>query len=296
MQPAIQQFLQYLQFEKRSSQHSILAYQTDLLQWSGYLQSQYDIELPETVTTTVIRSWLASLREGGLEPRSINRKLSAIKSFYKFCLKRELVSTNPSADLESMKVSKKLPRFVAEAALSNYFDQTAAPDDWDHWNCKLIMALLYETGIRRAELIGLQERHVEHAGMHIKVLGKGSKERIVPIGGKLKLLLEEYLKAKRELVDTSIGKSLLVDAQGSALKPAYINSLVKRELSSITTIEKKSPHVLRHSFATHLLNNGADINAIKELLGHSSLAATQVYAHNSMEKLKEAYRQAHPKA
>jgi len=296
MHTAILQFLQYLQFEKRRSQHSVIAYKTDLEQFVDYAGDQFDISDPADITTTIIRSWLASLREKRMEPRSINRKLSAIKSFFRFLLKQGKVSKNPAASLESLKAAKKLPRFVAEDDLSGYFTQKETPSDWQEWNCLLIMSLLYQTGMRRAELIGLMERHVDYSAKHIKVLGKGNKERLIPVCKPLLALIVRYLEEKRKLIAGTGAGSLLCDEAGGVLQPYYVNKLVRKELSGVTTIAKKSPHLLRHSFATHLLNNGADINAIKELMGHASLAATQVYTSNSVEQLKAIFRQAHPKA
>ncbi len=296
MDDAIRTYLQYLQFEKRRSQHSIEAYGSDLRQFADYTAAQYEMTDLQSITAPVIRSWLAHLRERGLEPRSLNRKLSAVKSFFRYWQKQQVLAKNPAASLESLKAKKQLPRYVEADALSGYFAQNDAFKDWDKWNRRTIMAILYQTGMRRAELVGLQERHLDISAGHLKVLGKGSKERIIPVGGPLMAQMQSYLREKRRLIREIAGGALLVDENGTALRPGYINRVVKQELSAITTIDKKSPHVLRHSFATHLLNNGADINAIKELLGHASLAATQVYTRNSIEKLKEVFRQAHPKA
>ncbi|HQW83836.1 MAG TPA: tyrosine-type recombinase/integrase [Ferruginibacter sp.] len=288
-------FINYLKFQKRYSQHTIISYQTDLNSFFGYLQEQYgQVELTG-IKTVFIRSWLAALKQQGLEAKSINRKISSLKSFFKYQLRQQVIVVSPMAAIISLKINKRLPQFINDKDMTVLLKHVEFPDSWDGKTERLIIELLYNTGIRQAELIGLKETNIAHEKCTIKVLGKGNKERIIPVSNQLLNSIQEYLLAKKNNfnVDTD---HLLVMKTGKKLYPKYVYNAVNKYLNIITTIDKKSPHVLRHTFATHLMEGGADLNAVKELLGHSSLAATQIYTHNTIEKLKDIHKKAHPKA
>ena len=291
----IQPFLDYLRFEKRYSQHTLISYQTDLEQFFAYLASQFDSPDIPGITAMFIRSWLAEMKEEGLESRSLNRKISSLKSFFKFQLKNGVIQQSPMTTIVSPKLSKRLPAFVAEKDLQTLFDYVEFSDDWKGRTEKLVLQLFYSTGMRLSELIGLKESQVDESLKQVKVLGKGNKERIIPVSAELVNSLKAYAKDK-PVQQSERDPKLFLTEKGKPLQPKQVYSFVKQHLATVTTIQKKSPHILRHSFATHLMNNGADLNAVKELLGHSSLAATQVYTHNTIEKLKEVFKKAHPKA
>ncbi|MBC7919604.1 MAG: tyrosine-type recombinase/integrase [Ferruginibacter sp.] len=289
-------FLQYLQYERRSSPHTLTAYQRDLTQFTDYLAATYELAGPENATFPMVRSWIVSLVEQKMEATSINRKMATLRTFYKFLLKKETISLDPMQKVIALKTSRSLPAFVDEKPLSLLLDQFEFAEGFSGLRDKLVLELLYGTGIRLAELIHLKEGDVRVAEQVIKVTGKGSKQRIVPIHNSLPSLLEAYSAARKTAFPAPMTHHLLVTDKGEPSYPMMIQRIVKKYLSMITTIEKKSPHVLRHSFATHLLEKGADLNAIKDLLGHASLAATQVYTHNSLDRLKQVFEQAHPKA
>lgn len=241
-----------------------------------------------------IRAWVVDGLEKGWSPRAINRKLSCLKSFFRFLLQRGWVDQNPMRKVTAPKVGKALPVFVREEHLAQLLDETPFGDDFSGVRNRLVLELLYHTGLRRAELIDLSPEAFDFHRMQIRVKGKGGKERIIPMLPELAGRVQAYLRLRRETFDALPPQLLLTD-KGQPMYPKFVYLLVHRHLSTVTTVEKRSPHVLRHSFATHLSNKGADINAVKELLGHSSLAATQIYTHNAIEKLKEVYQQAHPK-
>lgn len=290
----IQTFLKYLRYEKRFSEHTLSAYQKDLDQLIKFLSEEFEITAPEAVNHSVLRSWVAHLIDQDISPRSVNRKIATLKSFYKFLLLREEISQNPASRLKPLKADKKLPTFVREGEMTVLLDQIEFSEDFEGHRDKMILELLYATGIRLSELIGLKDEDVNHYQGVIKVLGKRNKERIIPVSDFVVKSINIYLEHR----DQNFGKCkyLLVTDSGEKLYPMMVYRTVKKYLEQVTTISKKSPHVLRHTFATHLLNKGADLNAVKDLLGHTSLAATQVYTHNSMEKLKSVFDQAHPKA
>ena len=295
-QEIIQPFLDYLKFQKRYSQLTIVSYQNDLIHFLDFIEIQYGNTSINEISTSFVRSWLASLKENKMSSKSIGRKISSLKSFFKYQLKNGLLLASPMGVIISPKVSKRLPQFVAEKDMHDLFAYMEFPDTWDGRTDKLLLQILYNTGIRRAELVGLKESQIDKGNSSIKVLGKGNKERVVPASNELINSLLEYMAAKRVLFETFDSTIVLINKKGKQLDPKQVYTIVKKYLSQVTTIDKKSPHVLRHSFATHLMNNGADLNAVKELLGHSSLAATQIYTHNTIEKLKDVYKKAHPKA
>jgi integrase/recombinase XerC len=289
-------FLDYLKFEKRYSVHTIRSYQDDLVSFFDYIQMEFGgMELKE-VTPAVVRSWLASLKDAGLSSRSVNRKISSLRSFYKYQLRTGGVGFSPMGAVLSPKTNRRLPVFVEQADMAVLFDQIRFPDDWEGWTDRLILAILYHTGIRLSELVGLREKQVDSGNGAIKVLGKGNKERVIPVSLVLITAVAEYCVKKRAELEGPDTEYLLVGRKGKKLYPKYVYRVVKEYLAQVTTIDQKSPHVLRHTFATHLMNAGAELNAVKELLGHASLAATQVYTHNTIEKLKDIYKKAHPKA
>jgi len=295
-QVAIRSFLDYLQFQKRYSQHTIISYQNDLTAFADFIQSSFDDVNLEQISSSMVRSWLANLKEKGMESKSINRKISALKSFFKFQIREGTLQASPMATIVSPKNKKRLPQFVDEKDVKGLFNYIEFPGDWEGRTDRLILELFYNTGMRQAELVALKESHVDQSNKGIKVLGKGNKERVIPVSIELMNSILSYINEKRIVFEKFDNEHVLVNVKGKKLYPKYVYNKVRIYLSQVTTIDKKSPHVLRHTFATHLLNNGADLNAVKELLGHSSLAATQVYTHNTIEKLKEVYKKAHPKA
>lgn len=293
-QPQLQSFLNYISFEKRYSSHTITSYQNDLAQFLAFLTSQFDAPTLDNITAAMVRSWLAELKGHKLEAKSINRKASSLKSFFKYQMKIGVLQTTPMTTISALKVRKRLPEFVQENHLNTLFNHVEFTDDWDGRTKRLVLQLFYATGMRLSELIGLKSSFLDASLSQIKVLGKGNKERIIPITKALmsELLVYENSKPIRlPKVD-----HLFTNNKGKPLQARLVYQFVNDNLGLVTTIKKKSPHVLRHSFATHLMNNGADLNAVKELLGHSSLAATQVYTHNTIDKLKDVYKNAHPKA
>jgi len=295
--PSLQAFIDYLKFQKRYSQHTIVAYQNDLETFFVYLQEFFQPAQLAEIKPMMVRSWLASLKsEESNSSKTINRKISALKTFFKFQLKLGHLEASPMATIISPKLSKRLPQFVDKRDTETLFSHVEFGQDWNGKTEQLILELLYHTGMRLAELIGIKEAQVDAYGSAIKVLGKGSKERIIPLSITLIKQIQDYTDEKAAKMPEADRVYLLIRENGKKLYPKYVYNVVKKYLTQVTTIEKKSPHILRHTFATHLANNGADLNAIKELLGHSSLAATQIYTHNSIDKLKDVYKKAHPKA
>ena len=291
---AITGFLSYINLQKRFSALTIQSYASDLSQFFGHLDESMQEYSLNDIRHSHIRGFIAQFMENGYEPSSVNRKISTLRSFFKYLVKNEVISQNPAQKAINLKTPKKLPVFVDEDQMGKVFSTLEFGPDFEGTRNKLIIDLLYQTGIRRAELIGLKESDVDIFNMQLKVLGKRSKERIIPFDVNLKRNLENYLHVKKE--ENLMSPYLLVTKKDTCLTTALVTKVVKNILAEVTTGRKKSPHVLRHTFATHILNNGADINAVKELLGHASLAATQVYTHNSIDKLQKMYNQAHPRS
>lgn len=286
----LQQFFDYLSIEKRLSKHTVLAYSNDLSQCLKWLSEAYEINQVDDISHSCIRTWLASLMNAGLDSKSINRKISALKTYYKYLLKHQLAEKNPMLKVSSPKVSKKLPVFVTEdkmnEMLNDFENHLTAEDSL----AEDLLSTLYHTGMRLSELISLKKSDVNISQMTIKVLGKGNKERIIPMTNDLTQIVSKYLSL-------SIDSEFLYNTKkGKQLYPKFVYRSVNQLLNKYTTIKKKSPHILRHSIATHLLENGSELNAIKEILGHANLSATQIYTHNSIERLKKIYNLAHPKS
>src|SRR5687767_7828117 len=303
--PQIQSFIDYLKFEKRYSAHTIRSYHDDLVQFFNFLDTEFKTSRLKEISQSFIRSWLASLKEDDVTARTINRKISTLKSFFKFQLKNGAIEITPMFNISSPKISKRLPVFIKEKDIETLTKALKTnSEDWDSLNTKMLITIFYSTGMRLSELINMKERQVDFSRRHLKVLGKGNKERIIPAGEELLTIIKDYISEKRKAfarppADSPGEKTnevLLVSPKGKKIYPKYAYNLVKNILSEVKTLDKRSPHVLRHTFATHLMNNGANLDAVKELLGHASLASTQVYTHNTIEKLKNVYKKDHPKA
>ncbi len=289
----LQEFIDYLSYQKRFSAHSITAYRKDLETFWEYANKEGYTALNE-LNHLVIRSWLVSMMESGIEARSVNRKISTLKSYYKFLIREGKVEINPMSKIISPKTAKKLPVFVDKTHMENLFNFEVFEPGFEGHRNRMIMLLFYQTGMRLSELTGLKKTDIDFSNCQLKVLGKRNKERIIPFTLNFKKEIEDYIQAIPP--EYTAGTYLFAQKNGKKLYPKQVYNLVNAALSHVTTIHKKSPHVLRHTFATQMLNNGADLNAIKEILGHANLSATQVYTHNSIEKLKNVHKQAHPKA
>jgi integrase/recombinase XerC len=289
-------FLQYLFVEKRYSPHTIKSYKHDLEQFIAFLGTLGHSAKPEEIDSGEVRAWIVNLMDGSFSAVSVHRKISCLRMYFKYLRKDGLIRHNPMEKVVLPKRKKKLPVFVGEEALNKLLDNYEFGSDFCGVRNRTIIEMLYLTGMRRAELIGLKDSDIDIAGLSLKVTGKRNKQRIIPLLESFSLRLKEY----KELRDMEFGGSnisrFFVTDSGSKLYDKFVYNKVKDYLAMVTTIEKKSPHVLRHTFATHMLNHGADLNSIKELLGHANLSATQIYTHNTFEQLKEVYKKAHPRA
>lgn len=288
----IDRFIRYIQTEKRYSMHTVNAYKRDLMQFSEYVLQKYDVDNLLSVETPIIRSYIIELKENGMENRSINRKVSTLRSFYSFYLREKEIKVTPLTGIKSLKQPKELAKFVPEHDIVKIsFEEN---DDFVSLRDETVFEILYQTGIRQAELRTIKDEDVDGISKSIKVLGKRNKERIIPVGDELLEKINKYKVVRNDFFTERDNTLLIVDNKGRQASPKFIYDLIHKILVGVTTIEQKSPHVLRHTFATHLLNRGADIRAIQKLLGHSSLSSTQIYTHNSIEKLKDVYQKAHP--
>lgn len=285
-------FCEHLSAERRLSTHTVQAYRNDLLQLSAYAMYNWQEENIQNLQFADLRNWVAGVSEAGFNAKSVNRKIASLKTFYKFLLRRKIINDDPTLLLKSLKTQKKPPAFVKNDDMERVMDAQGYTSDFEGLRDRVVMELLYGTGIRLAELLGLKNTDIDFYNKQIKVLGKRNKERLIPVHNALIALLTTYLDHKIHI--TSL-QNLIVTNKGEAAYPVFIQRITKKYLAG-SKLPKQSPHVLRHTFATHLLNEGADLNAIKDLLGHSSLAATQVYTHNSIKKLKDIHKLAHPKA
>ena len=289
----IDSFLQYIQYRKNYSSYTVLSYHNDISQFQTFLLSNYNLSI-DKAETTHIRDWMVALRQEKQSPASINRKLSALKSFYKYLLREKQVNKNPTDGITSLKKPEKLPVFFREneidAAIGSH---PAEENDFTEARKHIILEILYQTGIRRAELLGIKNSDFNFFSLTLRVTGKGNKERVIPISKELKEKIQSYLILKEEYIGNT--SYFIVTDKGEQAYPNFIYRIVKESMGQVSTQDKRSPHVMRHSFASSLLNNGADINAVKELLGHANLSATQIYTHTSFEQLKESYKKAHPR-
>lgn len=300
----VEQFIQYLRYERNYSSHTVLAYRKDLDQFSLFLTDEYGVDDLSRADADMIRFWLLRLMEEGLSARSVNRKLSSLKSFWRYLLAKGLAKENPCRKLLSPKVHKSLPSFLKKEEMESLLDDACENEDISEFVAKrnrLMIEMLLQTGMRRSELMGLALSDVDMSSCLLRVKGKRDKQRLIPFGPMLQSMIQDYLDSRaqwqsqcEDLYDFS--DCLFVRENGKPLYPQLVYRLVHDKLSQCSSLAKKSPHVLRHSFATTLLNNGAQLNAVKELLGHANLSATEVYTHTTFEELKQVYKQAHPRA
>ena len=288
----IDQFIGYIQAEKRFSALTVEAYQRDMLQFAEFMRTEYDIEDLTQVKTTQVKSFIVHLKSEGLENRSINRKMSTLRTFYKYCLRENLLEKSPMTGIKALKQPKALVKFVTETDINkvSFGDKADFATVRDH----LLFEMLYQTGMRQAELRGLKDIDVDKMGMQVKIHGKRNKDRLVPLSREMIQMIAQY-QALRDATFTAKADRLLLNDKGEEMSPSYVYNKVHQMLAGVTTLKQKSPHVLRHTFATHLLDEGASLVAIQKLLGHEDLATTQIYAHNTIEQLKKIHKQAHPK-
>ena len=289
----VDRFIQYIETEKRYSALTVKAYRRDMDRFALYMKEAYGVRDLSKVNTPMVKSFLVDLKEEGLSNRSINRMVSTLKTFYKFCLREEWVKKSPMTGIRNLKTPKNLVKFVPESDIHKVsFEKDG---DYTIKRDELLFELLYQTGIRKAELIGLKDGDVDFGAKRIKVLGKRNKERFIPVGDELLQMVRHYQALRDECFGEGHADRLLLNDKGEAMTPYFVYNKVHRILEAVTSLKQKSPHVLRHTFATHLLDEGASLLAIQKLLGHTELATTQVYAHNTIEQLKKIHQQAHPK-
>lgn len=292
----IDEFIQYLRYEKNYSTHTVVAYECDLSQFLEYVEHQFGVTDPTVLDSDMLRSWMVNLLEGGMTARSVNRKLSSLKTFWHYLQRTGAVSANPFKKVVPPKTSKPLPVFLKETEMDELLNKDVLDqDNFPQVRDRLIIDLFYSTGMRLSELIGLTDETLDLNGCTLKVTGKRDKQRLIPFGPELKGSISHYIKIRNEQVERNSDR-LLVRNDGAPLYPQMVYRMVHQKLTEVGTLTKNSPHVLRHTFATTLLNRGAELNAVKELLGHSSLSATEVYTHTTFAELKKVYKQAHPRA
>lgn len=295
METLINKYIKYLRYERNYSSHTEISYFNDLKQFSTFIQNKNTDITIESVDADLIRQWIISLMEEENSARSVNRKISALKSFYKYLLRTGFIETDPTRKIKGPKTKKTIPSFIRTSDMEGILNNDQEEDSYESFRNHVIMEIFYVTGIRRAELIGLKDTDVDFSLKNVKVTGKRNKQRIIPLSDNTLNLLEEYINRRNEETENT-PEALFVKDNGQPLYPMLVHRIVTNTLKWISTLTKTSPHVLRHTFATDMLNNGADINAVKELLGHSSLASTEIYTHTSFEELKQIYNKAHPRA
>ena len=288
----LQRFLRHIETEKRYSTHTVNAYRRDIEQFVDFHKNNYETENLLSVDTEIIRSYIINMKDSGLENRSINRKISSLRTFYSYCLREKEIKIFPLTEIKSLKQPKELAKFIPEYDMLNIsFEEN---DDFIIRRDELVIEILYQTGIRQSELRNIKDNDIDTNKQTIKILGKRNKERIIPIEKDLINLISRYLNLRNKQFPERKNNNLIVNNKGEESTPKFIYNIVHKILKEVTTVEQKSPHVLRHTFATHLLNRGADIRAIQKMLGHNNLSSTQVYTHNTIDKLKETYKKAHP--
>jgi integrase/recombinase XerC len=293
---SLHSFIDYLSLEKKYSKHTVTAYKKDLEDFSEFCSTEYDYRSIEKVSYTIVRSWIIALVESGISNRTVNRKVASLKAFYKFLLQIEKIKISPLIKHKALKVEKKIAVPFSEKEMEDLLNKMEFEDSFEGVRDRFLIELLYVTGMRRDELIQLQIKNISHSPFSIKVLGKRNKERIIPLIPKIKPLLETYLSRRNELPKTSDSTYLFLLSSGYKIYDSLVYRIINHYFSIVSSKDKKSPHILRHTFATHLLNQGADLNAVKELLGHASLSSTQVYTHNSIAELKKSHAAAHPRS
>ena len=289
----IEEFIRYLKFEKRYSVHTQKAYEVDLIQYKDYLELYYESSVLDAIDV-MIRSWMMFLIENSCSKRSLNRKLSSLRQFYKYAIRNDLIKLNPMLRIVSMKTDKKIPSFLNESEMTFLLEKMDYPKDYEGQRDKAILEMFYSTGMRLSELINLKISDIDYSSMTVRVFGKRAKERIIPMMKSHLIDLKVFLDLRNQLPLKSYSH-LFLTKSGDILYPKLVYRIVNSYLSKVTGVKQKSPHILRHAFATHMLNDGADLNAIKEVLGHTSLSSTQIYTRSSAERLKEVYKQAHPR-
>ncbi len=291
---SVASFIHYITYERRYSGNTVKAYDNDLHAFTTFLESTYNLSDPVQSNHEMIRSWIVKLMDEGISPRSVNRKISSLKSYFKYLLKEGVIERSPVQQIVTVRASKQLPSYISQEDIIDFLNQPVDTGDFKSLRDKIIIEILYSTGIRRSELISLKNSSIDNQRSLLKVTGKGNKERIIPLSKKLLDHIQEYTDSKQKTIKAN-SPYLIVTDKGKKVYPKFILRKVKSGLSGLKNI-KKSPHILRHTFATHMLNNGADLNVIKELLGHADLTATQVYTHNTIKQLKSIYKKAHPRA
>ena len=292
----LDRFIDYIKIEKRYSPLTIRAYFDDILQFSDFCNEQLSVKDFITVTHADIRFWIIYLLDKGISARSLRRKIASLNSFFKYCIRNEYISQNPVEGIMLPRLDKKLPEFIKETSIGSIFEPQQFDNNFSGIRDRFVLELFYATGIRLSELVGLTENSYDQEKQELRIIGKRNKERIVPLTHHLVTVLSEYMDERTKIFGQLSHKFLVVTDNGLPAYSRMIQRLVRKYLAKGTSLDKKSPHLLRHTFATHMLNNGADLNAVKELLGHANLAATEIYTHNTYEKLKAIYKQAHPRA
>ena len=293
----IEKFLQYIKYEKGYSSHTFVSYQTDLFQFRDFVESRSITFEPDKIDASLIREWIISLMESGTSASSVNRKLSSLKSFYRFFKQHNLVSHNPLKKIVAPKNKKQLPKFLKEDEMENLLDgyDDLFENDFEGMRDKLMIEMFYTLGIRLSELINIKDTDIDLSKETVIITGKRNKQRLLPFGDRLKNAVSGYMKIRNEVIPDRSG-NLFVREDGEMLYPMLVYRVVNKYITMVSSLSKRSPHVLRHTFATAMLNSGAELNAVKELLGHSNLAATEVYTHTTFEQLQKIYKQAHPRA
>ena len=288
----VEQFINYLKAERRLSSLTVAAYEHDLIQFSEFLHKDFAVDELEKATTVMVRSYIVDLHQHGTENRSINRKLSTLRTFYKYCIREGLLEKSPMTNIKALKQPKPLAKFVSEEDINKVSFPEA--NDFQTMRDRLLFEMLYQTGVRQAELRGMKDADVDKAACLIKVHGKRNKERLIPLSMQMMEMIDQYKVVRDDAIETKADRLLLND-KGEEMSPYFVYNKVHCLLEGVTTLKQKSPHVLRHTFATHLLDEGASLVAIQKLLGHEELATTQIYAHNTIEQLKQIHKQSHPK-